>query len=88
MRVLLEICGFERPCSAGLFDPEKELARLAKQREKLEAELANATARLSNEKFIAKAPERVIGDFKSQRDAAKQKLLLIQEKSEQMQALI
>ena len=74
-------------CPAGLFDAEKELARLEKQREKLEAELANAEARLSNEKFMAKAPERVIGEFRSQRDDAQQKLVLIREKSEQMKAL-
>lgn len=72
---------------AGLFDAEKELARLDKQREKLEAELATAEARLSNTKFMAKAPERVIGEFRSQKENAEQKLVLIREKSEQMKAL-
>ena len=63
------------------------MARLERQREKLEAELANAEARLSNEKFMAKAPERVIREFRSQRDDAQQKLVLIREKAEQMKAL-
>ena len=72
---------------AGLFDAEKELARLNKQREKLEAELATAEARLSNESFMAKAPEKVIGSFRGQKLDAEQKLVLIREKTEQMKAL-
>ena len=72
---------------AGLFDAEKELARLDKQKEKLEAELATAEARLSNEKFMSKAPEKVIGEFRSQKENAQQKLVLIKEKAEQMKTL-
>lgn len=70
-----------------MFDAEKELARLEKQKEKLEAELANAEARLSNEKFMSKAPKKLISEFKNQKAEAQQKLVLIQEKSEQMRAL-
>ena len=35
---------------AGLFDAEKELVRLAKQRAKIEKDLAGVVARLSNPK--------------------------------------
>lgn len=73
---------------AGLFDVEKEIARLEKQREKMQAELANAEARLSNEKFTAKAPEHVVNSFREQRDNAQQKLKLIAEKLKLMQQLL
>ncbi|RJG51529.1 valine--tRNA ligase [Motilimonas pumila] len=45
---------------AGLVDKEAELARLSKQAEKVERELAKVTGKLSNEKFVGKAPEAVI----------------------------
>ena len=45
---------------AGLIDTEAELARLNKQLEKAAKELAKISAKLSNEKFVANAPEAVI----------------------------
>ena len=42
---------------AGLFDVDKELARLAKQRAKIEKDLAGVVARLSNPKFLEKASQ-------------------------------
>ena len=69
---------------AGLFDAEKEIARLEKQREKMEGELQNADARLMNESFTSKAPAHVVNGFKNQRTNAQQKLELIAEKIEQM----
>lgn len=42
----------------GLFDPEKELARLAKQKGKLEKDLEGLVNRLSNAKFMAKASSK------------------------------
>ena len=41
----------------GLFDVDKELARLAKQRAKIEKDLAGVVARLSNPKFLEKASQ-------------------------------
>ena len=73
-----------QPVCAGLFDAEKEIARLAKQQEKLQADVSSAEARLSNEKFTSKAPERVVAEFRNQRDQGQQKLAAIQEKIEQM----
>ena len=74
--------------TAGLFDAAKEIARLEKQQEKMEAELANAEARLSNEKFTAKAPEHVVAEFRTQRQNAQEKLKMIAEKTEQMRKLL
>jgi hypothetical protein len=42
---------------AGLFDVDKEVARLGKQRAKLEKELAGVSSRLSNAKFLERASE-------------------------------
>ena len=44
---------------AGLFDPHKELARLGKQQEKLQGEIAGLDGRLSNSSFVDKAPAKV-----------------------------
>ena len=43
-----------------LVDAEKELARLGKERDNLEKEIERASARLANEKFTSKAPEKVV----------------------------
>ncbi|MEQ4532220.1 MAG: class I tRNA ligase family protein, partial [Mixta sp.] len=45
---------------AGLVDKEAELDRLAKELAKLEAEMEKIHARLSNESFVARAPEAVV----------------------------
>lgn len=42
---------------AGLFDVDKELARLNKQRTKIEKDLAGVVAKLNNPKFIEKASQ-------------------------------
>ena len=44
---------------AGLFDPQKELARLSKQQEKLAGEIAAMDGRLANQSFVDKAPAKV-----------------------------
>lgn len=45
---------------AGFINKEAELARLAKEMEKLKGEVARIEGKLSNEAFVAKAPEQVI----------------------------
>ena len=45
---------------AGLIDTDAEIMRLSKQLEKVAKDLAKVTGKLSNEKFVAKAPEAVI----------------------------
>ena len=47
-----------------LIDIEKELARLFKEKDNLNNEIARASSKLSNEKFIAKAPEKVVAEEK------------------------
>jgi valyl-tRNA synthetase len=44
---------------AGVIDAGEEIARLDKEREKVEAELRKARAKLGNEAFLAKAPAEV-----------------------------
>ena len=44
----------------GLIDVEKETARLQKEQEKLQKEIKRLTGKLSNEGFLAKAPEQVV----------------------------
>ena len=45
---------------ADMIDTEKEIARLTKEKEDLEKEIARLTAKLSNEGFVSKAPEKVV----------------------------
>ena len=45
---------------AGLFDPHKEIARLGKQQEKLQGEIAGMDGRLANQSFVDKAPAKVL----------------------------
>ena len=70
---------------AGLFDAEKEIDRLQKQLEKLSSEVSSAEARLSNTNFTSKAPEKVVNEFRNQRDQGQQKMTAVKEKIEQMQ---
>lgn len=65
---------------AGLFDAAKEVERLNKQAAKLEGELAALTGRLSNPKFVDKAPEKVVNEVKQQATEAEQQLAMIREK--------
>ncbi|KAL4451165.1 hypothetical protein ABPG77_009237 [Micractinium sp. CCAP 211/92] len=51
---------------AGLFDAAKEIERLQKQQAKLEKELAGLNGRLSNPKFVDKAPEKVVAEARQQ----------------------
>ncbi|MCE0558197.1 valine--tRNA ligase [Motilimonas sp. E26] len=53
---------------AGLIDKEAELARLAKQAEKVAKDLDKVTAKLGNEKFVGKAPEEVIAKERAKQE--------------------
>ncbi len=61
---------------AQLVDVEKELARIAKEKEKAEKGLAQITGKLNNPGFLAKAPENVVAAEKEK--AAKYESLLKQ----------
>ena len=45
-----------------LVDIEKELERLNKEKEKLQKEIERVEKKLSNEKFVSKAPEAVVNE--------------------------
>jgi valyl-tRNA synthetase len=55
---------------SGVIDVEAERKRLAKDLAAAEKELAQTTAKLGNEAFLAKAPEAVVGKIRVRREAA------------------
>ncbi|MEM6492240.1 MAG: valine--tRNA ligase, partial [Pseudomonadota bacterium] len=54
---------------AGLIDAPAERARLEKERGKAEGELKKTEARLSNQDFLAKAPEAVVEELRERQAA-------------------
>jgi valyl-tRNA synthetase len=54
----------------GLIDIEAERARLDKEIAKADADIKRVDAKLSNEKFVANAPEEIVEDEKDKREAA------------------
>ncbi|GBF93255.1 valyl-tRNA synthetase [Raphidocelis subcapitata] len=72
---------------AGLFDAAKELARLEKQRAKVEKDLAGITARLGNPNFVSKAGAAVIDEARAQAADAGARLAEIDSKLQQVRAL-
>lgn len=72
---------------AGLFDVNKELARLTKQKAKIEKELSSISARLKNPKFLEKASEEVVAETKQQVVEAEEKLAMLEKKFEQVSSL-
>jgi valyl-tRNA synthetase len=52
----------------GVIDLDAERARLAKEMQKAEADIARVDAKLNNEKFVANAPEKIIEGEKEKRD--------------------
>lgn len=57
-----------------LIDREKELERLNKEREKLIGEIERVEKKLSNEKFVSKAPEAVVEEEKAKGEKYKEML--------------
>jgi valyl-tRNA synthetase len=55
-----------------LVDIEKELERLNKEKEKLEKEIDRVEKKLSNERFISKAPEAVVNEEKEKGEKYKE----------------
>ena len=66
---------------AGLINIEDEIARLEKEAEKLQQEVDRVEKKLSNEKFVVKAPEAVVeaerakgADYQAQREAVLERI--------------
>ncbi|GKX66065.1 valine--tRNA ligase [Inconstantimicrobium mannanitabidum] len=57
-----------------LVDREKELERLNKEKTKLEGEIDRVEKKLSNERFVSKAPEAVVAEEKAKGDKYKSML--------------
>lgn len=64
----------------GLIDVEKETARLNKEREGLEKEVARVAGKLANESFVAKAPAEVIEKERAKEREYCEKLAAISER--------
>ena len=58
----------------GVIDVEAERARLAKELKKVEKDVKDLDKRLSNERFLAKAPEHVVAGFREKQAAARARL--------------
>lgn len=71
----------------GLIDVEKETARLSKEREGLERELARVAGKLANESFVAKAPAAVIEKEKSKQKEYCDKLAAIEDRIQYLASL-
>jgi len=54
----------------GVIDVSAEQARLGKEIAKADADIKRVDAKLSNEKFVANAPEEIVEEEKEKREAA------------------
>ena len=62
-----------------LIDREKELARLNKEKEKVEKEIAQFSRQLANEGFVSKAPARVVDEIRQKLARAQDKLANVEQ---------
>ncbi|BDB02989.1 valine--tRNA ligase [Clostridium botulinum] len=67
-----------------LVDIEKELERLNKEKEKLEKEIDRVEKKLSNEKFVSKAPESVVNEEREKGEKYKAMLEAVLESLESL----
>ncbi len=67
---------------SSLIDPEKEKARVQKEIERLESDIQRATTKLSNEGFLAKAPQNVVEEEKGKLALATDMLAKLRERLE------
>ncbi|MBQ1565802.1 MAG: valine--tRNA ligase, partial [Clostridia bacterium] len=65
---------------ASLVDLDEERARIDKEIERVKGEVARAVGKLSNEKFVAKAPEAVVNEERRKLEAAKEMLARLTER--------
>jgi valyl-tRNA synthetase len=73
----------------GVIDLSAERTRLEKEIAKAEADIKRVDAKLSNEKFVANAPEEIVEEEKEKREAAvarKQKIVEAMERLKNVDA--
>ena len=70
-----------------LLDIEKELARIAKEKEKPEKQLAGIRGKLSNESFLSKAPEAVVNAERAKLEKLEGLLAQLTESEQRMKNL-
>ena len=71
----------------GLVDVEAELAKLAKEREKVEIKLSQINGKLGNAKFLANAPADVVDKEKEKKDDLDARLAKITEAEEKLKKI-
>ena len=71
---------------ADLIDLDEEIARLQKEVAKLESEVARGTKKLSNEKFVANAPEAIVAKEKEKLAGYQEKLAATTKRIAELQA--
>ncbi len=72
---------------AGLIDIDKETAKLAKEREKVEAQLKKVTGKLGNAKFMANAPDDIVAKEKGKESELSGQLAKIEENIQRLREL-
>ncbi|SDJ38362.1 valyl-tRNA synthetase [Ferrimonas sediminum] len=72
---------------AGLIDVAAEMARIDKQIAKLAQDAERVEKKLSNQGFLAKAPEAVVAKEQAKLDEAKRDISKLEEQKEQLKAL-
>ncbi|MDQ7002250.1 MAG: valine--tRNA ligase, partial [Ghiorsea sp.] len=73
---------------AGLVNVEEELARVAKNIEKIEKEMGGLKGRLNNDKFVASAPEAVVTKARADLAALEAKISELQTAKTKLEALV
>ena len=72
----------------GLIKLEDELARLEGEQVKLEKEVARIDGKLSNEKFVSRAPEHVVAEERNKRQGYLSQLETVKERIQQVKDLM
>ena len=72
---------------AGLIDRDAELARLAREIDKLEKDLSRIRGKLENASFVDKAPAAVVAKEREKMQAQQQSLDTLQEQAQRIRHL-
>ena len=72
---------------SGLIDVENELEKLARERGKVEKSLQQVNGKLTNQKFLANAPDAVVAKEKEKKEELDNRLARIAESENRLQAI-